>query len=78
MPTTTTTRQRTSLTRRRLRGRRGQGTVEYLGLVLVVGVLLVAVSQHVDGAAGVGKTISRSFGNAVDRVTSSPPGAGKR
>ena len=48
--------------------RRGQGTVEYLGLVLVIGVLLVAVSQHLDGAGGVGKTISRAFGNAIDRV----------
>ena len=33
----------------RLADRRGQGTVEYLGLVLAVGALLLAVSVQVKG-----------------------------
>ncbi|MEY4225929.1 MAG: hypothetical protein RL190_686, partial [Actinomycetota bacterium] len=52
----------TPATRRRAFGdRRAQGTVEYLGLVLAVGALLLAVSVHVKGGGdGIGGQISKS------------------
>ncbi len=55
---------------RRLGDRRGQGTVEYLGLVLAVGALLLAVSVHVKGGGdGVGGQISKSMEKAIKSVT---------
>lgn len=56
--------------RRSLGGRRGQGTVEYLGLVLAVGALLLAVSVHVKGGGdGIGGQISKSMEKAIKSVT---------
>lgn len=53
----------------RLRDRRGQGTVEYLGLVLAVGALLLAVSVQVKGGgAGIGGQISKSMEKAISSV----------
>ncbi|MGI9117693.1 MAG: hypothetical protein ACR2JV_08695 [Gaiellales bacterium] len=50
-------------------GRRGQGTVEYLGLVLAVGALLLAVSVQVKGGgAGIGGQISKSMEKAISSV----------
>ena len=49
--------------------RRGQGTVEYLGLVLAVGALLLAVSVQVKGGgAGIGGEISKAMQKAVASV----------
>ncbi len=53
----------------RLTDRRGQGTVEYLGLVLAVGALLLAVSVQVKGGgAGIGGQISKSMQKAISSV----------
>lgn len=53
----------------RLTDRRGQGTVEYLGLVLAVGALLLAVSVQVKGGgAGIGGQISKSMEKAISSV----------
>jgi len=53
-----------------LRARGGQGTVEYLGLVLAVGALLLAVSVHVKGGGdGIGGQISKSMERAIKAVT---------
>ena len=53
-----------------LRARGGQGTVEYLGLVLAVGALLLAVSVHVKGGGdGIGGQISKSMERAIKSVT---------
>jgi hypothetical protein len=61
----------TPVTRPRSLGdRRGQGTVEYLGLVLAVGALLLAVSVHVKGGGdGIGGQISKSMEKAIKSVT---------
>lgn len=54
----------------RLTDRRGQGTVEYLGLVLAVGALLLAVSVQVKGGgAGIGGQISKSMEKAISSIT---------
>jgi hypothetical protein len=53
----------------RMADRRGQGTVEYLGLVLAVGALLLAVSVQVKGGgAGIGGQISKSMEKAISSV----------
>ena len=60
----------------RLTDRRGQGTVEYLGLVLAVGALLLAVGalllavsvQVKGGGAGIGGQISKSMQKAISSV----------
>ncbi len=50
--------------------RRGQGTVEYLGLVLAIGALLLAVSVQVKGGgAGIGGQISKSMLQAISSIT---------
>jgi hypothetical protein len=53
----------------RLADRRGQGTVEYLGLVLAVGALLLAVSVQVKGG-GSGVNVTQTI------VTADPVVAG--
>jgi len=60
---------------RRLRTCRGQGTVEYVGIVIVIGVLLVAVKAGVGGAAAsaLGKKISTSVSNAIQHVMDNAP-----
>jgi hypothetical protein len=56
----------------RLTDRRGQGTVEYLGLVLAVGALLLAVSVQVKGGGtGIGEQISNSMEKAISSVAKS-------
>jgi hypothetical protein len=56
----------------RLTDRRGQGTVEYLGLVLSVGALLLAVSVQVKGGGtGIGEQISNSMEKAISSVAKS-------
>jgi len=47
-------------------GQRGQGTVEYLGLALAVGVLLVAVSKAFTGKDhGIGEALSKALKSAM-------------
>jgi hypothetical protein len=48
----------------------GQSTVEYIGLLLAVGALLLAVSTQVKGGALVGQ-IERGFTSAVQKVVGS-------
>ncbi len=55
---------------RQMTDRRGQGTVEYLGLVLAIGALLLAVSVQVKGGgAGIGGQISKSMMQAISSIT---------
>jgi len=53
-----------------LRSRRGQGTVEYIGLLLAIGVLLLAVNKGLGngGAAGIPAKITSSIVTAIDKV----------
>jgi hypothetical protein len=55
---------------RRLAASRGQGTVEYVGIVIVVGVLLVAVKAGIgkSGAHDIAAKISSSVTQAVQDV----------
>jgi Flp pilus assembly pilin Flp len=54
----------------RMRGdERGQGTVEYVGLAMAVGVLLLAVSSFVGGTDhGIGSVITSAVKSAVQRA----------
>jgi hypothetical protein len=59
--------------RRALRGLsacRGQGTVEYVGIVIVIGVLLVALKTGVAGKHGgqVGEKLTKAVSDAIDSV----------
>ncbi len=53
---------------RRIRRQGGQGTVEYLGLLLAVAALLLAVMTQLKGGAGVAKEIANGFTSAVRSV----------
>jgi hypothetical protein len=52
-------------------GTRGQGTVEYVGLILLVAVVLAAVVKagHGLGDSGIAKTIVNKLKGAIDSVT---------
>jgi Flp pilus assembly pilin Flp len=54
----------------RMRGdEEGQGTVEYVGLAMAVGVLLLAVSSFVGGTDhGIGSVITSAIKSAVQRA----------
>jgi Flp pilus assembly pilin Flp len=48
---------------------RGQGTVEYVGLAMAVGVLLLAVSSYLGGHDhGIGSIITGAIKSAVQRA----------
>jgi hypothetical protein len=47
---------------------RGQGTVEYLGLLAAIALLLIAVSTQLKNGGGVPKEIADGFVGAVKRV----------
>ena len=52
-----------------LRDERGQGTVEYVGLILLVaGVLTAVVVAGAPKGADIGKTIIEKFTDAIDGV----------
>ena len=51
-----------------IRRQHGQGTVEYLGLLLAVAALLLAVMTQLKGGAGVAKEIANGFTSAVRSV----------
>jgi Flp pilus assembly pilin Flp len=51
------------------RDERGQGTVEYVGLAMAVGVLLLAVSSFLGGQDhGIGSIITSAIKSAVQRA----------
>ncbi len=59
-------------TRRALGGQAGQGTVEYAGLAMAVGVLLLAVSSYLSGKDhGIGSIITSAIRSAVQHATGS-------
>jgi hypothetical protein len=54
---------------RQLADVRGQGTVEYVGIVIVVGVLLVALKAGVgDSGHAIASKISKSVADAIQNV----------
>ncbi len=56
----------------RWRSERGQGTVEYVGLVVAVALLLVAVSETLqNGGGGIDDKVAAAIGRAVDKFTKS-------
>jgi hypothetical protein len=55
----------------------GQSTVEYIGLLLAVGALLLAVSTQVKGGGLVGQ-IERGFTAAVQKVVGSADATARR
>ncbi len=52
---------------KRLAGERGQGTVEYLGLLIAIGALLLAVMTQLKGG-GVAKEVSGAMVAAIRQV----------
>jgi Flp pilus assembly pilin Flp len=51
------------------RDQRGQGTVEYVGLAMAVGVLLLAVSSFLGGHDhGIGSVVTGAIKSAVQRA----------
>jgi hypothetical protein len=54
---------------RRLADCRGQGTVEYVGIVIVIGVLLVALKAGMgDQGGAIAHKISKSVSDAIQTV----------
>jgi hypothetical protein len=54
---------------RRLTSARGQGTVEYVGIVIVIGVLLVALKAGMGDQGGtIAHKISKSVSDAISNV----------
>lgn len=62
--------------RRRLADQRGQGTVEYVGLILLVAGVLAAVVTwaKTSGSHGIGSKVTNELKNAID---STAKGSGK-
>lgn len=57
--------------RRRLAGERGQGTVEYVGLILLVAGVLAAVvawASSKAGDQGIGQKVTKELKNAIDQT----------
>jgi Flp pilus assembly pilin Flp len=60
---------RLALASRIRRDERGQGTVEYVGLAMAVGVLLLAVSSFLGGTDhGIGSVVTSAIKSAVQRA----------
>lgn len=58
--------------RRRLSAQDGQGTVEYVGLILLVAGVLAAVvtwASSKAGDQGIGQKVTRELKNAIDQTT---------
>jgi hypothetical protein len=58
--------------RRHLRNARGQGTVEYVGLILLVAGVLAAVvvwATSKAGDQGIGKKVTQELRDAIDQTT---------
>ena len=57
--------------RRRLADQRGQGTVEYVGLILLVAGVLAAVvawASSKAGDQGIGQKVTKELKNAIDQT----------
>lgn len=55
----------------RARDRRGQGTVEYVGVVVMVTLLIAAVAVAAKGwAPAVGDTMKKTIADAIRKVSS--------
>jgi hypothetical protein len=61
---------------RRLAMADGQGTVEYVGIVLVVGALLLALKAGLGNSVGttIGSKIGKAVGSAIDAVAAAKGG----
>jgi hypothetical protein len=53
---------------RSCRGERGQGTVEYVGLVVAVALLLTAVSTQLRGGGGIDDKVVALVKSAIERA----------
>lgn len=53
------------------RSERGQGTIEYVGILFIVAAICVAVLTFVKGADGtsIGQAILDAIGNAIKEIT---------
>ena len=61
-----------SRVRRAAADERGQGTVEYAGLAMAIGVLLLAVGSYLGGKDhGIGSVITTAIKTAVEHATGS-------
>ena len=55
---------------RRAREERGQGTVEYVGLAMSIGVLLLAVGSYLSGKDhGIGSIITSAIKSAIQQAS---------
>jgi len=55
-----------------LRREEGQGTVEYVGVVVLIGILVAAVAANVNKGNGIANEIAEKIKLALDKAT---PGA---
>ena len=54
----------------RVRSQSGQGTVEYAGLAMAIGVLLLAVGSYLGGKDhGIGSVVTAAIKSAVEHAT---------
>ena len=61
-----------TLSRIRRSDQRGQGTVEYAGLAMAIGVLLLAVGSYLGGKDhGIGGVVTAAIKTAVEHATGS-------
>jgi Flp pilus assembly pilin Flp len=55
---------------RALRGQRGQGVIEYVGILAIIALIVIAVAS-----SPIGTTVRTAFENQVSRITNPQPGA---
>lgn len=61
--------QNSARARRALAAEDGQGTVEYAGLAMAIGVLLLAVGSYLGGKDhGIGSVVTSAIKNAVEQA----------
>ena len=59
-----------SALRNRIGSETGQGTVEYVGLAMAVGVLLLAVTGYLQSDHGVGSLVTGAIKSALHQASS--------
>ncbi|HEU4976037.1 MAG TPA: hypothetical protein VFT50_13165 [Baekduia sp.] len=64
--------------RRRLAQEQGQGTVEYVGLILLIAGIMAAVVTMKSHGTDLGKTIVAKLKDSIDGVGDPPSAGGKR
>jgi hypothetical protein len=65
-----------TLFRERLRADVGQGTVEYVALILLVAMVMVAVAgatTNTEGGKTIAKKVTETLMNSIDKVTKAAP-----